>query len=99
VAVVLFAVGSLIIGERPAFDAPAGEVAQFFDEARTRIHVALALFAAAAPLLVWFLVTVASLRTTPSERSRAHVERSSWRCCWSTSRRWRWRRCDPRSLA
>jgi hypothetical protein len=61
VAVVLFAVGSAILGERPGLDAPAGEVVAFFAERRARIHVGLAFYAVAAPMLVWFLVTVAIL--------------------------------------
>ena len=51
-AVLLFAVGSLIVGERPGLDTPAGEVAAFFRDERSRVHVGLALYAAAAPLLV-----------------------------------------------
>jgi hypothetical protein len=61
VAIVLFGVGSLIIGERPDFDAPGAEVAAYLEKERTRIQVGSALLAAAAPFLVWFLATVASL--------------------------------------
>jgi hypothetical protein len=61
VAVLLFAAAALLIGERPAFDAPAAEVAAHFDENRTRIQVHCALIALSAPFWVWFLATVASL--------------------------------------
>jgi hypothetical protein len=61
VGVALFVAGALVIGERPDFDAPSAEVAAFYDENRTRIQVSSALDAVAAPFLVWFLATVASL--------------------------------------
>jgi Domain of unknown function (DUF4386) len=61
VGIVLFAAGALVIGERPDFDAPAADVAAFYDEKRTRIQLGAALDAAMAPFLVWFLATVASL--------------------------------------
>jgi len=61
VAIALFLVGAVVIGERPDFDAPGAEVAAFFDENRTRIQVGSALDAAVAPFFVWFLATVASL--------------------------------------
>jgi len=61
VGVALFVAGALVIGERPDFDAPAAEVADFYDEKRTRIQMGAALDAAIAPFLVWFLATVASL--------------------------------------
>jgi hypothetical protein len=61
VGIVLFVAGGLVIGERPDFDAPAAEVAAFYDEKRTRIQVGSALDAALAPFLVWFLATVTSL--------------------------------------
>jgi hypothetical protein len=64
IAVVLFVAGGLVIGGRPDFDAPGSEVAAFFDAKRTRIQVGAALDAAMAPLLVWFLATVASLTRT-----------------------------------
>lgn len=61
VAIALFGIGSLIIGERPGFDAPGAEVVAYLDEERTRIQVGCAFFGAATPFLVWFLGTVASL--------------------------------------
>lgn len=61
VGVALFVVGSLIIGDRPGFDASGAEVAAHLDEERTRIQVGSAFLVAAAPFLVWFLATVASL--------------------------------------
>jgi uncharacterized membrane protein len=60
VAVALFVAAALVMGERPAFDAPAAEVAAHFDENRTRIQVHCALIALSAPFWVWFLATVAS---------------------------------------
>jgi uncharacterized membrane protein len=60
VAVALFVAAALVMGERPAFDAPAAEVAAHFDENRTRIQVHCALIALSAPFWVWFLSTVAS---------------------------------------
>jgi hypothetical protein len=61
IAVILFVVGSLIIGDRPGFDAPGAEVAARLDEHRTQIQVGSAFLAASAPFLVWFLATVALL--------------------------------------
>jgi hypothetical protein len=61
VGVALFVAGFLIIGERPGFDASGAEVAAHLDEERTRIQVGSAFLAAAAPFLIWFLATVASL--------------------------------------
>ena len=63
VAVVVYSIAAVVIGDRPAFDAPGSEVAAFFDAERTRVQVACALNAAWAPLFVWFLATVASLTT------------------------------------
>jgi hypothetical protein len=63
VAVVLYSIAAIVIGDRPAFDAPGSEVASFFDEEHTRVQVACALNAASAPFLVWFLATVVSLTT------------------------------------
>ena len=57
----LFAAAALVVGDRPAFDAPAAEVVAHFDENRTRIQVHCALIALFAPLWVWFLATVVSL--------------------------------------
>jgi hypothetical protein len=70
VAVALFLVGSLAIGTPPDFDAPAAEVAAYLDEDRTRIQVGSAIHAAWAPLLVWFLATVASLTRRGEPRTR-----------------------------
>src|SRR5918999_1133058 len=61
VGIALFLAGAIVIGDRPDFDAPSAEVAAFYDENRTRIQVSSALDAAAAPFLIWFLATVASL--------------------------------------
>jgi hypothetical protein len=61
IAVVLYAVGSVVMGTPPDFDAPGAEVAAYLDEERTRIQVGSAIHAAWAPLFVWFLATVASL--------------------------------------
>ena len=61
IAIVLFGAGALIIGVRPDFSAPDTEVAAFFQEKATRIQICAGLDAAAAPFLVWFLATVASL--------------------------------------
>lgn len=61
IAIALFVVGTLIIGERPGFDAPGSEVAAYLDEERTRIQLGSAFFAATAPFMIWFLATVASL--------------------------------------
>jgi hypothetical protein len=58
---VLFVAGALVIGELPDSDAAGTEVAAFYDEKRTQIQVACAINAVAAPLLVWFLATVASV--------------------------------------
>jgi hypothetical protein len=64
IAVVLFAIGSLLTGNRPAFNASGAEVAVHLSEERTRIQVGSAFLAAVAPFLVWFLATVASLTRT-----------------------------------
>lgn len=61
IAVALFVTGSLVIGERPGFDAPGPEVAAHLAEERTRIQVGCAILAAVAPFYVWFLATVAGL--------------------------------------
>lgn len=61
VAIALFVVGALIVGERPDFDASGAEVAAHLDQERTRIQVGSAFLAAVAPFFVWFLATVASL--------------------------------------
>jgi hypothetical protein len=61
IAMVLFVVGSLVIGDLPDLEAPGAEVAAHLDEDRTRIQIGCAVLAAATPFLVWFLATVASL--------------------------------------
>jgi hypothetical protein len=61
VAVLLFLLASLVIGEGPGSEAPGAEVAAFYDGKRTEIQVGCALIALSAPLWIWFLATVASL--------------------------------------
>jgi hypothetical protein len=61
VTIVLFVAGSLLIGERPGFDASGAEVADHLAEGSDRIQVGSTIFAAAAPFFVWFLATVSSL--------------------------------------
>jgi hypothetical protein len=61
VAVALFAAGGLLVGDRPGFDASAAAVAADLADRRTQVQLACALFAAMAPLFIWFLATVASL--------------------------------------
>ncbi len=60
-AIALYAVGAVVAGTPPDFDAPGTEVAAYLDEERTRIQVGSAIQAVWAPLFVWFLATVASL--------------------------------------
>jgi hypothetical protein len=59
--IVLFAAGSLVIGDRPGFEATGAEIAAHLEENRTRIQLGCALLAAWTPLFVWFLAIVASL--------------------------------------
>jgi hypothetical protein len=61
VGVALFVAAAAVQGGRPEFDAPAAEAAAWYGDERTRIQLSCALFAAAAPFLVWFLATVAAL--------------------------------------
>lgn len=61
VAVALFAASGPVIGDRPPFDASGAEVAAFFDASSTRIQLGCVLAALSAPLLVWFLATVATI--------------------------------------
>ena len=61
IAIALFLIGALVIGDEPEFGAPARDVAAFFDENRDRIQRGAAIEAAWAPLFVWFLATVTSL--------------------------------------
>ena len=70
IAIVLFAAGSLIIGERPGFDAGGAEVAEHLGEQRTRIQVGSAVLAAVGPLFVWFLATVTSLTRSEGPAAR-----------------------------
>ena len=70
VAIVLYLVASLVMGTPPDFDAPGAEVAAWLDENRTQIQVGAAIHAAWAPLLVWFLVTVASLARASGDGAR-----------------------------
>lgn len=60
VTVVLFLVGALLVGQRPSFAAGGSQFADHLDDHRTRIQLACACFAAAAPFLVWFLAVVAA---------------------------------------
>ena len=57
----LFLAGGALVGERPAFDAGADDLASYLASHQTRIQVACLLFALAVPLFVGFLVTVVSL--------------------------------------
>jgi hypothetical protein len=61
IGVALFVAGALVIGDRPDFDATGVQLAAFFEDHRDDIRLGVALDAAAAPFLVWFLATVASL--------------------------------------
>ena len=61
IGVALFAVGGVLLSDRPSFDTSGPEIAAWFDSERTKIQVATVFFAASAPLVVWFLATVASL--------------------------------------
>jgi hypothetical protein len=69
-AIVLFAASGVVIGDRPGFDASGAEVAAHLDAERTRIQVGCALVAALAPLLVWFLATVASVTRSGGTATR-----------------------------
>lgn len=70
VAVVLFAVSGLLIGERPDFAAGGAEFAAYLDENQARVQLGSALDGAMAPFLVWFLVTVVSLTRTAGAGAR-----------------------------
>ncbi len=61
IAIVLFAIGSILTGDRPDFDAPGTEVAANLSENRTQIQIGCAVLGASVPFLVWFVATVASL--------------------------------------
>jgi hypothetical protein len=73
--VLLFLTGSLVIGDRPGFDAGGAEIAAGLEENRTRIQLGCAILAAWAPMFVWFLATVASLAADagPGARRAATV--------------------------
>jgi hypothetical protein len=61
VAVLLFLLASLVIGDGPGSEAPGSEVAAFYADKRTEIQIGCALFALSAPFWIWFLATVVSL--------------------------------------
>ena len=69
-AVGLFLAGALVIGERPPFSASADQLVAFIEGDRTRIQVGAALSAAAVPLFLCFLATVASLTGTGTRAVR-----------------------------
>jgi hypothetical protein len=70
VGVLLFLAGAVSIGELPDFDSSGTEIATHLEENRTRIQLGCALDAAAAPFLIWFLVTVVSLADAGGPGSR-----------------------------
>ena len=70
IAVVLFAVGSVLIGDRPPFDAGGVEIAAHLEAERTQIQVGCAVLAASTPFLIWFLATVASLSRSGRPRTQ-----------------------------
>jgi hypothetical protein len=70
IAIALFAAAALVVGDGPGMDASGGEVASFYDGSRTEIQVGCALIAVSAPLLIWFLATVASLSRGAGPRAR-----------------------------
>jgi hypothetical protein len=70
IGVVLFLIGSLVIGDRPPFDASGAEIAADLAKDRTRTQVGCAFLALGAPFLVWFLATVASLTRTGGPGTR-----------------------------
>jgi hypothetical protein len=59
--VVLYMAGTLVMGDRPGFEAGGAEIAGDLEENRTQIQLGCAIHAAWTPLFVWFLATVASL--------------------------------------
>jgi hypothetical protein len=61
IAIILFAIGAVLTGDRPAFDATGAEIAADLDEKYTRVQIGCAFLAASAPFLIWFLATVRSL--------------------------------------
>lgn len=68
--IVLYVAGSLVMGDRPGFDAGGAEIAADLEENRTRIQLGCAILAAWTPLFVWFLATVASLAGEPGSGAR-----------------------------
>lgn len=60
-AVALYAAGGLLVGTPGDFGAPASEAVAYFRDRQAEIQLGSALFTASAPLLVWFLATVAAL--------------------------------------
>jgi hypothetical protein len=67
---VFFLAAALLLGERPSFSAGSDELVRFLEAERTRIHVAVALDAAAVPFLICFLATVFSLAGEAGGRAR-----------------------------
>src|SRR4051795_781202 len=61
VGVVLFAIGGLLVGERPPLDADAVDLSAYMAANGTRIEFACVLFGAAAALFAWFLASVAAI--------------------------------------
>ena len=79
VAVVLFAIGGMLIGERPDFALGGPEFAAYLEQNQARVQLAAALDAAMAPFLIWFLVTVRSL--TGDARADARRAATVALCC------------------
>jgi hypothetical protein len=70
VAIGLFAVAAVLTGDGPAMSASGREVAAFYDQSRTQIQIGCALIALSAPLLVWFLGSVAGLSREAGPQAR-----------------------------
>lgn len=70
IAIALYAVGAVVMGTPPDFDAPAAEVVAYLEEERARIQIGAAIHAGWAPLFVWFLATVASLARAGGHAAR-----------------------------
>jgi hypothetical protein len=71
VGVALYAVGALITGDSPGFEAGGAEIAAHLEENRVRIQVGCAVMAAWTPLFVWFLATVVSVAGEHGEAARS----------------------------
>jgi hypothetical protein len=69
-AVLLFLLGAVVVGDRPDFAASAAEVASHLSADRARVQAGCALLVVAMPLLVAFLATVASLAADHGSASR-----------------------------